>query len=326
MEISPGPTQVQKQIPGPGGERNWHTKAHAHTKYLSILCSSESTQPKWHGQLLFHIYLAITRTVPLGGSCQYSECRAWKVCLIRRCVKQCCCGSPPGAAESFTAVSQSLDLRFTTSGVNWRDKPSSIQALTPLRYYCSLSHATWGANWASASKKSHTQASLKQCYCSQSIEMMHGNKSSQTTAGSLVRSCWMYLDDQFSLPKLKRWVLQSCEWNKMVKTTASGWALLNWTLAGFFSSQTGWFEHEESMGVLLSPCPAFTHIWNQSQCFGTSARWIMGGDGHIGNGVESSIFPNSNNELHPSTHYSKSEFDSQPDTHTHKNLCYAQHK
>lgn len=94
----------------------------------TALCQTES---KWHGQLLCYIYLPITRTVPLGGSCQYCECRAWKVCLIRGCVKQCCCGTLPGAAESFTAVSQSLGLRFTTSGVNWRDKPSSIQALTP---------------------------------------------------------------------------------------------------------------------------------------------------------------------------------------------------
>lgn len=173
MGMSPGPTQVPKQTPGPGGKWNWHTKAY---KNVSVLCSSAS-ESKWHGQLLCYIYLPITRTVPLGGSCQYCECRAWKVCLIRECVKQCCCGTLPGAAESFTAVSQSLGLWFTTSGVNWRDKPSSIQALTPLRYYCSLSHATWGANWASASKKSHTQATRKQSSCSQSVEMMHGNKS-----------------------------------------------------------------------------------------------------------------------------------------------------
>lgn len=89
-----------------------------------------------------YMHAAVTRTVPLGGSFQYSECRAWKACLIRGCVKQCCCGTPPGAAESFTAVSQSLGLWLTTSGVNWRDKPSSIQALTPLRYYSSLLHAT----------------------------------------------------------------------------------------------------------------------------------------------------------------------------------------
>lgn len=165
---------VPKQTPGPGGERNWHTKEYKTLKSCTALRQTES---KWHGQLLWYVYLPITRTVPLGGSFQYSECRAWKVCLIRGCVKQCCCGTPPGAAESFTAVSQSLGLQFTTSGVNWRDKPSSIQALTPLRYYCSLSHATWDANWASASKKSHTQATLKQSSCSQSFEMMHGNKS-----------------------------------------------------------------------------------------------------------------------------------------------------
>lgn len=59
------------------------------------------------------------------------------------CKTQCRCGTLPAAAESFTAVSQSLGLRLPTSGVNWRDKPSSMQALTPLlRYYSTLSHAT----------------------------------------------------------------------------------------------------------------------------------------------------------------------------------------
>lgn len=146
------------------------------TKISQSCAAPRRTESKWQGQLLCYIYAAITRTVPLGGSFQYSECRAWKACLIRGCVKQCCCGTPPGAAESFTAVSQSLGLWLTTSGVNWRDKPSSIQALNPLRYYSSLSHATWGANWASASKKSHTQATLNQSSRSQSIEM-YGNNS-----------------------------------------------------------------------------------------------------------------------------------------------------
>ncbi len=153
MEKSPGPKQVPKQTSGPGGKRNWHTKV-----YKKSWAALRQTEWKWHSQLLCYIYLPITRTVPLGGSCQYCECRAWKVCLIRGCVKQYCRGTLPGAAKSFTAVSQSLGLWSTTSGVNWRDKPSSIQALTPLRYYCSLSHAMWGANWASAFKKSHTQA------------------------------------------------------------------------------------------------------------------------------------------------------------------------
>lgn len=101
------------------------------TKISQSWAALRQTESKWHGQLLCYIYLPITRTVPLGGSCQYCECRAWKVCLIRGCVKQCCCGTPPGAAESFTADCCSLGLWFTTSGVNWRDKPSSIQALTP---------------------------------------------------------------------------------------------------------------------------------------------------------------------------------------------------
>lgn len=170
MGISPGPTQWCQNKPLAQEENRTGTPKN--TKF-SHSCAALSN---WHGQLLRYTCLPITRTVPLRGGFQYSECIAWKVCLIWGCVKQCCCGTPPGAAESFTAVSQSLGLWFTTSGVNWRDKPSSIQALTPLRYYCSLSHATRDANWASASKKSHTQATLKQSSSSQSIET-YGNKS-----------------------------------------------------------------------------------------------------------------------------------------------------
>jgi len=237
MEISPGPTQGCQNKP-PAHEKNGtDTKEN---KNLSILCSSTSDGVKMTGSALV-IYICGNNedSSSRRQSFQYSECRAWKACLIRGCVKQCCCGTPPGAAESFTAVSQSLGLWLTTSGVNWRDKPSSIQALNPLWYYSSLSHATWGANWATASKKSHTQATLNQSSSSQAIDM-YGNTSQQTTTGLVCVTHEVMLDIfrwsnwlnpfQSSIAGLYNQGNGQCD-NTMTKRKASGWALLNFTLA-----------------------------------------------------------------------------------------------
>ncbi len=91
------------------------------------------------------------------------------MCLIRGCVKQYCCGTLPWAAESFTAVSQPLGLWFTTSGVNWRDKPSSIQALTPP---CGITaHSRTQCEVPTEPQPSRNPTHK------QSVEMMHGNKS-----------------------------------------------------------------------------------------------------------------------------------------------------